>query len=66
MSSPGSWPVIERCSVCHEIVPLEGTVMVGTFDGDDEEMLLCPDCAALVFPGMREAMVSHCPICAEH
>lgn len=66
MSSPGSWPVVDRCSVCHEMVPLEGTVMFGTFDGEGEEMVLCANCAALVFPGMREAVASHCPFCREH
>lgn len=54
----------EFCGVCHGPVPFVGTVFVGGFDGDDSEMALCPDCASMVFPGLSDAMRSHCPICA--
>lgn len=53
-----------RCSVCQRPVPEVGTVFVGGVDGDVDEMALCPACASIVFPGMREAMRADCPICA--
>jgi hypothetical protein len=52
----------ERCYVCHDPVPLFGTLHVGG-PSDGEEMALCPECASLVFPGMRDAMIANCPVC---
>lgn len=53
----------ELCGVCRRVCPLVGTIYVGGFDDDQSEMPLCPACASLVFPGMREAMAASCPIC---
>lgn len=55
--------MIERCSICRDICPPFGSLHVGGVS-DGEEMVLCPECAAMVFPGMRETMVANCPICA--
>lgn len=47
------------CDICGGL-SLSGMV-VGR--GDGEEMNLCEECAALVFPGLRDMMRHNCPTC---
>lgn len=57
----GELSLFETCSVCGDQTYGLG-MHVGY--GLDDEMVLCEDCAAMAFPGLKEMMRHECPICS--
>jgi hypothetical protein len=53
------------CDVCGTVA-VDLLVVGASYDGDDQETALCPDCASLVFPGLSDFMASQCPDCSPY
>jgi hypothetical protein len=52
---------MELCSICGRLTG-ELSMVVGRGVGD--EMVLCPRCAEVAFPGLADMMRHECPICS--
>jgi uncharacterized paraquat-inducible protein A len=50
----------DRCFVCRRPAPVAGSLHL---DDEAGELVLCPACAEVAFPGLRESTSSQCPHC---